>query len=64
MAGVPSIMQVMLDEGGAKLKTGVRMLSETVGGPIAGEGDIGHSARRESPRPIPRVSIGSYPFLR
>jgi molybdopterin-biosynthesis enzyme MoeA-like protein len=30
MAGVPSIMQAMLDEVGPKLKTGIRMLSETV----------------------------------
>ena len=30
MAGVPSIMQAMLDEVAPKLKTGVRMLSETV----------------------------------
>jgi len=28
MAGVPSIMQAMLDEVAPKLKTGVRMLSE------------------------------------
>src|SRR5262249_61714014 len=40
MAGVPSIMHAMLDEGGPKLKIGVRMLSEAVraGGR---EGDIG-----------------------
>src|SRR5262245_21557183 len=30
MAGVPSIMQVMLDEVAPKLKTSVRVLSETV----------------------------------
>jgi hypothetical protein len=30
MAGVLSIMQVMLDEVAPKLKTGIRMLSETV----------------------------------
>jgi hypothetical protein len=30
MAGVPSIMQAMLDEVAPKLKIGVRMLSETV----------------------------------
>jgi len=40
MAGVPSIMQAMLDEVAAKLKTGVRILSETVRAD-AREGDIG-----------------------
>ena len=40
MAGVPSIMQVMLDEVAPKLKTGVRVLSETVRAD-AREGDIG-----------------------
>jgi hypothetical protein len=30
MAGVPSIMQAMLDEVAPKLNIGVRMLSETV----------------------------------
>ena len=40
MAGVPSIMQAMLDEVVTKLKSGVRMLSETVRAD-AREGDIG-----------------------
>src|SRR5262245_64123669 len=40
MAGVPSIMQAMLDEVAPKLKTSVRMLSETVRA-NAREGDIG-----------------------
>jgi hypothetical protein len=40
MAGVPSIMQAMLDEVAPKLKIGVRMLSETVRAD-AREGDIG-----------------------
>ena len=40
MAGVPSIMQAMLDEVAPKLKTGIRMLSETVRA-NAREGDIG-----------------------
>ena len=42
MAGVPSIMQAMLDEVAAKLKIGVRTLSETVCAD-AREGDIGKS---------------------
>jgi molybdopterin-biosynthesis enzyme MoeA-like protein len=40
MAGVPSIMQAMLDEVAPKLKIGIRMLSETVRAD-AREGDIG-----------------------
>src|SRR3954466_15916668 len=36
MAGVPSIMQAMLDEVAPKLKTSVRMLSETVGADARG----------------------------
>src|SRR5690348_9945402 len=40
MAGVPSIMQAMLDEVVPKLRSGVRMLSETVCAD-AREGDIG-----------------------
>src|SRR5215831_8372531 len=40
MAGVPSIMQAMLDEVAPKLKIGVSMLSETVRADVR-EGDIG-----------------------
>ena len=61
MAGVPSIMQVMLDEVAPKLKTGVRMLSETVRAD-AREGDIG-TPLGEIAKAHPEVSIGSYPFF-
>lgn len=61
MAGVPTIMQAMLDQVAPKLNTGVRMLSETVRAD-AREGDVGGPlggiARRH-----PEVSIGSYPFM-
>jgi molybdopterin-biosynthesis enzyme MoeA-like protein len=40
MAGVPSIMQAMLDEVAPKLKIGIRMFSETVRADVR-EGDIG-----------------------
>jgi molybdopterin-biosynthesis enzyme MoeA-like protein len=40
MAGVPSIMQAMLDEVAPKLKTGVRMVVETIRADLR-EGDIG-----------------------
>jgi molybdopterin-biosynthesis enzyme MoeA-like protein len=61
MAGVPSIMQAMLDEVGPKLKTGVRMLSETVRAD-AREGDIGMQLGEIS-KANPEVAIGSYPFF-
>ena len=61
MAGVPSIMQVMLDEVAPKLKTGVRMLSDTVRAD-AREGDIGTPLGAIA-KAHPEVSIGSYPFF-
>ena len=61
MAGVPSIMQVMLDDVAPKLLTGVRMLSETVRAD-AREGDIG-TPLGEIAKAHPEVAIGSYPFF-
>src|SRR5271166_7041915 len=61
MAGVPSIMQAMLDEVAPKLKTGIRMLSETIRAD-AREGDIG-SQLGEIAKANPQVAIGSYPFF-
>jgi len=61
MAGVPSIMQAMLDEVAPKLKTGVRMQSETVRAD-AREGDIG-TQLGEIAKANPEVAIGSYPFF-
>ena len=61
MAGVPSIMQAMLDEVAPKLKIGVRMLSETVRAD-AREGDIGMQLG-EIAKANPGVAIGSYPFF-
>jgi molybdenum cofactor synthesis domain-containing protein len=61
MAGVPSIMQAMLDEVAPKLKTGVRMLSQTVRAE-AREGDIG-TQLGEIAKANPDVVIGSYPFF-
>ena len=60
MAGVPKIMQVMLDEVAPKLKTGVRMLSETVRADCR-EGDIG-TPLGDIAKANPDVMIGSYPF--
>jgi len=61
MAGVPHIMQVMLDDVAPKLKTGARMLSQTVRANCR-EGDIG-TELGEIARSHADVVIGSYPFL-
>lgn len=61
MAGVPSIMQAMLDIVATRLKSGVRMLSESVRA-NAREGDIG-GPLREIAAAHPDTIIGSYPFL-
>ena len=60
MAGVPSIMQAMLDDVAPRLTTGARMISETIdamgvpeGSYAAGLGDIAKAH--------PGVIIGSYP---
>ena len=62
MAGVPGVMQAMLDAIGPTLKGGAAMLSETieVGNlPEGGyAGDLGQIAKDS-----PAVSIGSYPSL-
>jgi molybdenum cofactor synthesis domain-containing protein len=61
MAGVPSIMQAMMDIVSPKLKAGVRMLSDTVRAD-AREGDIG-GPLRDIAKAHPDAIIGSYPFL-
>jgi molybdenum cofactor synthesis domain-containing protein len=61
LAGVPSIMQAMLDGVAPQLKTGVRILSETVRAD-AREGDIG-TPLGEIAKAHPEVAIGSYPFF-
>jgi molybdenum cofactor synthesis domain-containing protein len=60
MAGVPTIMQAMLDAATPGLKTGARMLSETVRAD-AREGDIGSELGAVA-KAHPDVMIGSYPF--
>ena len=61
MAGVPAIMQTMLDAAAATLDTGTRMLSETVRAD-AREGDIG-GPLGEVAKAHPGAAIGSYPFF-
>ena len=61
MAGVPTIMQAMLDFVAPTLKTGAKMLSETVRAD-AREGDIG-GPLAEIAKAHPETMIGSYPFF-
>jgi len=61
MAGVPSIMQAMMDIIAPKLRSGQRMLSESVRAD-AKEGDIG-SPLRGIAEAHPDTSIGSYPYI-
>src|SRR6266568_86581 len=61
MAGVPSIMQAMMDIVSPKLKSGVRMLSDSIRA-NAREGDIG-SPLRAIAADHPDTIIGSYPFM-
>ena len=61
MAGVPAIMQAMLDEVAPTLQTGARMLSASVRADLR-EGDIGTELGMIA-KAHPGVSIGSYPFF-
>jgi len=60
MAGVPSIMQAMLDNVAPTLQTGVRMLSETIEAGALPEGAYA-AGLAEIAKANPGVSIGSYP---
>jgi len=60
MAGVPQIMHAMLDEVAPRLKTGRRMLAESIRADMR-EGDIG-TPLAEIARTHKDVMIGSYPF--
>jgi molybdenum cofactor synthesis domain-containing protein len=61
MAGIPAVMQGMLDEVAPKLKTGVKMLSASVRAD-AKEGDVG-TALGLVAKAFPDTIIGSYPFV-
>jgi molybdenum cofactor synthesis domain-containing protein len=60
MAGVPSIMQAMLDAIGPTLRTGPRMLSETIRADLR-EGEVAMPLAAVQ-KAHPGVMIGSYPF--
>jgi len=61
MAGIPTVMQAMLEYIGPTLKTGAKMLSETVRADCR-EGDIGTELGAIA-KEHPEVIIGSYPFM-
>jgi molybdenum cofactor synthesis domain-containing protein len=61
MAGVPQIAQAMLEHVTAQLKTGAKMISETVRADCR-EGDIGTELGALA-KANPDVIIGSYPFM-
>jgi len=61
MAGIPQVMQAMLEYVTPELKTGARMLSETVRADCR-EGDIGTELGAIA-KAHPAVLIGSYPFM-
>ncbi|MDR3419649.1 MAG: molybdopterin-binding protein [Xanthobacteraceae bacterium] len=61
MAGIPAVMQAMLEYVTPQLKTGAKMLSETVRADCR-EGDIGTELGAIA-KAHPDVMIGSYPFM-
>ena len=61
MAGIPAVMQSMLEEVLPKLKTGVKLLSESVRAD-AKEGDVGTELGVIA-KAHPETIIGSYPFF-
>jgi len=61
MAGIPAVMQGMLDEVAPKLKTGTVLLSETIRAD-AKEGDVGTELGAIA-KTHPATIIGSYPFI-
>ena len=62
MAGIPSVMQVMLDSVTPRLRTGKKMLSVEIE-LMRGEGEIAELFG-ETQVEFPDVSMGSYPFNR
>ena len=62
MAGIPSVMQVMLDSVTPRLRTGAKMLSVTIE-LLRPEGEIAELFG-ETQKEFPDVPMGSYPFNR
>jgi molybdenum cofactor synthesis domain-containing protein len=62
MAGVPSVMQAMLDVVAPRLKTGTKMLQVSIEAPGLKEGDIG-TPYGSIAKAHPGVIMGSYPMM-
>ncbi|MFE1602877.1 competence/damage-inducible protein A [Methylobacterium sp. ID0610] len=62
MAGVPAIMQAMLDNVAPTLRTGARMLAETIEAGALPEGAYAADLAGVAAR-FPGVSVGSYPSM-
>ena len=62
MAGVPVVMQAMLDAVSGRLKTGTKMLQTSIEAPGLREGDIG-TAYGDLAKAHPGVIMGSYPMM-
>ena len=62
MAGIPTVMQVMLDAVTPELKTGRKMLAVTIE-LLKPEGEIANPLE-QSQKAFADVSMGSYPFVR
>lgn len=62
MAGIPAVMQVMLDSVTPRLRTGKKMLSLTIE-LMRGEGEVAELFA-DCQKLFPDVSMGSYPFNR
>jgi molybdenum cofactor synthesis domain-containing protein len=60
MAGVPAVMQAMMDDVGPKLKGGAKMVSQAVEAGARPEGAYA-AGLGEVAKAYPRLSIGSYP---
>ena len=61
MAGIPTVMQAMLDEVAPRLKTGTKLMSETIRADLK-EGDVGTELGAIA-KANPEAIIGSYPFF-
>ncbi len=61
MAGVPKIMEAMLEDVAPRLRTGARVLSRTVKLSYVGESSAADALREINGR-YPELSLGSYPY--
>jgi molybdopterin-biosynthesis enzyme MoeA-like protein len=61
MAGVPSIMQAMLDEVAPKLKTGTKLISVSIRAEFSA--DVAFLGVGAVAKAHPEAIIGSYPFF-